>query len=116
MKRLFDVVEIRLAGSEYLGGPDYGIVHIAAWPWLRSAKVRGVDLDQLPATKRWVETLAARPAVQRATSFFDNLKAPDVPRMLKEEGDALDHPGGGSIRGQIARDWSEVELQLTLNL
>lgn len=100
VKRLFDVVELRLAESAFLGGPDYGIVDIASWPWLRSAKARNVDLDTLPATKRWVEALGARPAVQRATSFFENLKAPDVPRMLKEESDSLDRYLG---RGKYSR-------------
>ncbi|MBL4858324.1 MAG: glutathione-dependent disulfide-bond oxidoreductase, partial [Erythrobacter sp.] len=34
VKRLFDVADQRLAQSEYLGGNDYSIADIAAWPWL----------------------------------------------------------------------------------
>ena len=32
-KRQFDVLNQRLAESEYVGGPDYSIADIAIWPW-----------------------------------------------------------------------------------
>ena len=74
--RLLTVLENRLAESPYLAGDDYTIADMAVWPGRASAFVLGRDDGVRPATKRWYEAIAARPAAQRATSRTD-LKAPD---------------------------------------
>jgi GSH-dependent disulfide-bond oxidoreductase len=63
VKRLFTVLDGRLAGHEYLAG-DYSIADIANWAWVRTAKWSGVPFDDLPHLTRWVEQIRARPAVQ----------------------------------------------------
>ena len=100
VKRLFDVVELRLAESAFLGGPDYSIADIAAWPWLQSGKVRGVDLEKLPHTQRWIEALRARPAVARAQAVITALKPVDVPKLMQEKKDDMDRYLG---RGRYSR-------------
>lgn len=90
VKRLYDVAEARLAQAPYLGGADYSIADIAAWPWLHRAAMRGVDLASLPSVSRWVEEVARRPAVVKAKAFFDGLGTADVPKLMREEGDAVD--------------------------
>ena len=35
-RRLYGVMNKRLARSRYLGGPDYSIADMAVFPWLRS--------------------------------------------------------------------------------
>jgi GST-like protein len=63
--RLYRVLDGRLAQSPYLAGAEYSIADIATWPWLRSWERQGQNLDDHPHLKRWFETIAARPAVQR---------------------------------------------------
>jgi len=40
-KRLYGVIERRLAKSPWLGGPEYSIADMATWPWLRNWKNQG---------------------------------------------------------------------------
>jgi GST-like protein len=63
-KRLFQVLDTRLREHEYLAG-DYSIADIANWAWVRTHNWSGVGLDDLPHLQRWVDAIAARPAVQR---------------------------------------------------
>ncbi|MCU0256253.1 MAG: glutathione S-transferase N-terminal domain-containing protein [Vicinamibacterales bacterium] len=64
VRRLFGVLDARLAGHEYLAG-DYSIADIANWAWVRTHKWSGVPLDGLPHLERWVRQLAGRPACLR---------------------------------------------------
>jgi len=64
VRRLFGVLDARLAGHEYLAG-DYSIADIANWAWVRTRRWSGVDLEGLPHLERWMRQLAARPACQR---------------------------------------------------
>ena len=66
VKRLFRVLDGRLAQHEYLAG-DYSIADIANWAWVRTWKWSGVPIDDLPNLSRWVECIRARPAVQAGT-------------------------------------------------
>lgn len=103
VKRIYDVVETRLHTSDYLGGRDYSIADIAAWPWLKASDMRGVDLATLPCVKRWIETIAARPAVQRAQAFFESLDQSAMTKTMREGGERLDRYLG---RGR----WSRPEV------
>jgi glutathione S-transferase/GST-like protein len=64
VRRLFGVLDTRLAGHEYLAG-EYSIADIANWAWVRTHKWSGVALDGLPHLERWVGQLAERPACRR---------------------------------------------------
>ncbi|ANQ83577.1 glutathione S-transferase [Azoarcus olearius] len=63
--RLYGVLNTRLAGRDWLAGAAYSIADIATWPWIDRHKWQGIDLARYPEVKRWYETIAARPAVQR---------------------------------------------------
>ena len=63
-KRLYKVLDTRLADNEYLAG-DYSIADIANWSWASIHFWAGVDISDLPHLSRWIELLRARPAVQR---------------------------------------------------
>ena len=63
-KRLFRVLDARLAEHEFLAG-DYSIADIANWAWVRTHSWSGVAIDDLPNLKRWVDAIGARPAVQK---------------------------------------------------
>jgi len=64
VRRLFGVLDGRLAGSEYLAD-DYSIADIANWAWVRTHDWTGVPIDGFAHLSRWAEQLAARPACQR---------------------------------------------------
>lgn len=65
-ERLYGVVDRRLAQSEFLAG-DYSVADMACFPWLRNHSHYGLDIGDFPNVARWLETLAARPAVQRGS-------------------------------------------------
>jgi GSH-dependent disulfide-bond oxidoreductase len=64
VRRLFGVLDGRLAGHEYLAG-DYSIADIANWAWVRTHKWSGVDIEPFAHLSRWNAQLAARPACER---------------------------------------------------
>jgi GST-like protein len=68
--RLLDVLERRLSESACLGGDDYTIADIAAYPWAVGvttilAPTLGDVLSSRPSLQRWMKTVGDRPAVQR---------------------------------------------------
>ena len=75
-KRLYGVIDRRLAQSEWLGGGEYSIADIATFPWLRSWQNQGVVLDDYPHLKKWFETMEKRPAVQRGVKVLADLRKP----------------------------------------
>jgi GST-like protein len=62
--RLYRVLDERLADREYLAG-DYSIADIATWPWVRIHAWAGVETEGMSNLRRWLETMAARPACVR---------------------------------------------------
>jgi GST-like protein len=77
VNRLVRVLEKRLSDSEFLAGRDYSIADIATFPWMRSAVRRGVvTLDAAPGVARWLDTIAARPAVIRGLAIMAEAQQP----------------------------------------
>ena len=64
VRRLFEVLDRRLADHTYLAG-DYSIADIATWSWVQGHDWSGVSLSGLAHLERWHDAIAARPAVQR---------------------------------------------------
>jgi GST-like protein len=75
-RRLYGVIDRRLAASPWLGGKAYSIADIATWPWLRNWKNQGVELSDHPHLKVWFEKIEARPAVQRGVKVLADLRKP----------------------------------------
>ena len=75
-KRLYGVINKRLAKSTYLGGHDYSIADIAVFPWLRSWKNQGVEMADYPHLKGWFDEIAKRPAVQRGLEVLAGARKP----------------------------------------
>ena len=71
-KRQLDVLDRRLAESEYLGGPDYTIADMAVFPWY-GGLVMGwlydaaefLSVHEYRNVRRWADAIYARPAVKR---------------------------------------------------
>ncbi|MFP3497462.1 glutathione-dependent disulfide-bond oxidoreductase [Pseudomonas sp. SIMBA_059] len=71
-KRQLDVLDQRLAVSQYIAGDEYTIADIAIWPWyggLVKGRLYGaaqfLSVHEYKHVLRWAETIEARPAVQR---------------------------------------------------
>jgi GST-like protein len=62
-RRLLEVLNGRLADNEYLAG-DYSIADIANFAWARIHEWPGVSVEGLPHLQRWMDAIAARPAVR----------------------------------------------------
>jgi len=75
-KRLYGVMDKRLAKSPYLGGPEYSIADIAVYPWLRSWKNQGIDWNDFPHLRAWFDEIGARPAVQRGCEVLATARKP----------------------------------------
>ena len=75
VRRLYEVIEERLGKSAYLGGPDYSIADIATFPWTANHKLHGVLFEDHPNLDRWINAIAARPAVQRAIKKVESIKS-----------------------------------------
>ncbi|MBN8815361.1 MAG: glutathione-dependent disulfide-bond oxidoreductase [Sphingomonas sp.] len=96
VKRQLDVLDRRLAESEYLGGPDYTIADIAAAPWY-GAVVKGLaygdaaeflSAHEYKNVIRWTDQIFARPAVQRGRMVNKVMGEPET--QLWERHDASD--------------------------
>jgi GST-like protein len=83
-KRLYGVLDKRLAHSKYIGGPDYSIADIAIFPWLRSWKNQGIDWVDYPHLKGWFDEIAARPAVLRGVEVLAGLRKPLVDNQARD--------------------------------
>ena len=71
-KRQLDVLDKRLAVSQYIAGDDYTIADIAIWPWyggLDKGRLYGaaefLSVHEYKHVQRWADAIDARPAVQR---------------------------------------------------
>lgn len=71
--RLYGVMDKRLGESAYLADDAYSIADIATFPWIRSHKMQGQNLDDFPNVKRWFEAIDARPAVARGLAVLSDL-------------------------------------------
>ena len=72
-RQLLDVLNRRLAQSEYLGGAEYSIADIAVFPWY-GGLVKGwaygaaefLSVSEYSHVQRWTDAILTRPAVRRS--------------------------------------------------
>lgn len=60
--RLYGVLDRQLATHAFVAGDTLSIADIAIWPWAQNWEGQQQTLEDKPHLKRWLETLAARPA------------------------------------------------------
>src|SRR5436853_7014785 len=65
VNRLYCVLNKRLADRAFVAG-DYSIADMAIYPWIVPYERQGQNIADFPHLKRWLETVRARPAVERA--------------------------------------------------
>jgi GST-like protein len=97
--RLLETIDARLGQVPFLGGATYSIADIATFPWLRLADMLiGAGKTKYANVQRWVDTIAARPAVIRALQAVDDVRARTT-QFDKADADMVDKVMG---RGQYA--------------
>lgn len=70
--RHWGIVNERLATRDFILGPQYTLVDMAAWGWARMIPFvtgNAQAWEQLPHLKRWFDAVSARPAAQRAEAI-----------------------------------------------
>jgi GST-like protein len=95
-KRQMDVLDRRLAETEYLAGADYTIADIAVFPWygglaqglLYGDSATFLDLASYKNVQRWTAAIAQRPAVKRGRMV--NRVSGEPATQLRERHDAGD--------------------------
>jgi GSH-dependent disulfide-bond oxidoreductase len=94
-KRLLDVLDRRLAESEYVAGSDYTIADMAIFPWYGGLAKFGqygaaefLSVQDYKNVQRWADMLLERPAVKRGRMV--NRLSGDPSSQLHERHDASD--------------------------
>ena len=64
-RRLWGVMDGRLADNDWLAAGEFTIADIAVFPWTMRYEWQGISLDEFANVKRWYEAVDARPGVQR---------------------------------------------------
>ncbi|SEQ57387.1 GST-like protein [Loktanella sp. DSM 29012] len=72
--RLYGVMDRQLSRTEFLAGDQYSIADIACWGWASLWQGQQQTLDDKPHLARWLETVSARPAVQRGRALHAELR------------------------------------------
>ncbi|MCX8279263.1 glutathione-dependent disulfide-bond oxidoreductase [Phyllobacterium sp. 0TCS1.6C] len=95
VKRQLDVLDRRLAESEYVASSDYTIADIAIWPWYgglakgwQYGAAEFLQVQDYKNVQRWAEQIYARPAVKRGRMV--NRMTGDPSEQLRERHDASD--------------------------
>jgi GST-like protein len=95
VKRQLDVLDRRLAESEYIAGSDYTIADIAIWPWYgglakgwQYGAAEFLQVQDYKNVQRWAEQVYSRPAVKRGRMV--NRMSGDPSEQLRERHDASD--------------------------
>jgi GST-like protein len=95
VKRQLDVLDRRLAETEYVAGGEYTIADMAIWPWY-GGLAKGVlyeageflQVQEYKNVQRWAKTIGERPAVKRGRMV--NRINGDPSNQLHERHDAGD--------------------------
>ena len=75
--RLVRVLDKRLAEAEFLAGSEFSIADIVTYPWIASAVKRdAIELGEAANVKRWLQTVSARPGVERGMALMKEQQQP----------------------------------------
>jgi GST-like protein len=72
--RLYGVLDRQLAKGEFVAGDFFSIADMAIWPWASNWAGQEQTLDDKPNLARWLDTVGARPAVQRGRAVAAEMR------------------------------------------
>jgi GST-like protein len=84
--RLYGVLNNRLYDRRYLAGDAYTIADMICYPWAVNWRGQGQDIAEFPYFQRWLNALAARPAVAKGMAVGADLSV-DPATLPQEERD-----------------------------
>ncbi|MFP5076175.1 glutathione S-transferase family protein [Rhizobium sp. YIM 134829] len=70
-ERILGLLDAKLGAQPFIAGEDFTIADIAHFGWMWRIAFPGLTLDGRPNLSRWFETVAARPAVQKAIARLE---------------------------------------------
>jgi GSH-dependent disulfide-bond oxidoreductase len=91
--RLYGVLNRRLEDREFVAG-EYSIADMSIVGWAKLWERQGQNIEDFPNVKRWLDTMLARPAVQRGLK---------VSSEVRNNGDMQDPAVQAVLFGQRAR-------------
>ena len=68
--RLYGVLDRQLAENEFVAGDFYSIADMSIWGWASLWEGQQQTLEDKPHFSRWLDTMAARPGVQRGRALY----------------------------------------------
>ncbi|MGA0587855.1 glutathione binding-like protein [Dyella sp. KRB-257] len=73
-RRLYGVLDRRLADRDFLAGAEYSIADMAAYPWIVPHEAQGMRLADFAHLAAWFERIGARAATRRAYALADTIE------------------------------------------
>ena len=70
-RRLYGVLDARLAGREYIANDEVSIADFCTVPWVFRHDWQEIDLDEFTNVKRWYDNMMQRPALTRGMNLPD---------------------------------------------
>lgn len=107
VNRLLGVMEKRLATHRYLAG-EYSIADMAVFPWVSMSEKLGQSLESFGAVSRWMQSIAARPAVQRGMAAGG-----EIPAAQPDPGSAERRQFDRTLFGQTAASVAAASAEST---
>ena len=71
-RRLWGVLDDRLATRDWVAAGDYSIADIAIYPWTMRYEWQGIALEEFPNVHRWFDAISARDGVKRGLALQQN--------------------------------------------
>ena len=78
VQRIYGVLDRQLANHAYIAGPDYTSADMASFTWAATFDMLKLPIEKYPHVRRWLDVIAARPAVVRAYKKAQEIN-PDAP-------------------------------------
>ena len=70
-RRLYGVLDSRLAGRKYIANDEVSIADFCTVPWVFRHDWQEIDLDEFKNVKRWYDNMMQRPALTRGMNLPD---------------------------------------------
>ena len=70
-RRLYGVLDSRLAGRDYIANDEVSIADFCTVPWVFRHDWQEIDLDEFKNVKRWYDNMMQRPALTRGMNLPD---------------------------------------------
>ena len=102
--RIFGVMNLGLFNKHYLAAGEYTIADMICYPWASSWETRGIDIEEFPNVKRWLDEIGERPAVKKAMALGPEFR--EDPATISAEEQARRQKLVGDQRAQkVPAEW-----------